>query len=81
MLVTLIQIFIGQKWIEGSEPFSGPSKSESLLFAMADCYNEVFIAPFHFLVTILLRLDFCENLRWQSDTELRKIMTRTQPVP
>ena len=81
MLIGLLQIFVGQKWIEGVEAFSGPNKSESTLFAMFDIYNDIFIAPFHFMVTLLLRLDFREDIRWQSDTELRKIMTRLQPAP
>ena len=81
MLVGLFQVFVGQKWIEGSEPFSGPNKNDSTLFAICDFYNDVFIAPFHFMVTLLLRLDFREDIRWQSDTELRKIMSRMQPAP
>ena len=81
MLIGLFQVFVGHKWIEGNEPFNGPNKSESTLFAVIDFYNDVFIAPFHFMVTLLLRLDFREDIRWQSDTELRKIMTRMQPTP
>ena len=81
VLVGLLQIFVGQKWIEGSEPWSGPYKSDSPLFAVVDCYSDIFIAPFHFMVTLLLRLDCREDIRWQSDTELRKIMTRMQPTP
>jgi len=81
MLIGLLQIFVGQKWIEGSEPFSGPNKSNSALFAVCDVINDIFIAPFHFMVTLGLRLDLREDIRWQSDTELRKIMSRMQPAP
>ncbi len=81
MLTVLTQVFVGQKWIENTEPLSGPHKSDSTLFAAFDLHNDVFIAPFHYAVTLLMRLDFREDLRWKSDTELRKIMTRTQPIP
>ena len=81
MLVILFQIFVGQKWIENNEPFSGPMKSESTSFAIFDFFNDIFVAPFHYMVTLLMRLDFREDLRWRSDTELRKIMTKLQPVP
>ena len=81
ILVILFQVFVGQKWIENIEPFSGPIKSASTVFAAVDFYNDVFLALFHYLVTLLMRLDFREDLRWQSDTELRKIMTRIQPTP
>lgn len=81
MLIALLQVFLGHKWIEGNDPFSGPSKSDSTLFALVDLYNDVFIAPFHFMIILLLRLNFREDIRWQSDTELRKIMTRLQPTP
>ena len=81
MLILLVQVFVGQKWIENTEPFSGPVKSTDPVFAVFDFYNDVFMAPFHYGVTFLLRMDIRLDLRGKSDVELRKIMDRTRKTP
>ena len=81
MLTLIVQTFIGQKWIEGVEPFSGMIKSKNTLFQAVDIYNEIFMSPFQFSVMMLMRYGYRVDLISISDIELRKLLDRVHKVP
>ena len=80
-LMYLIEIYVGQKWLEGIEPFTISVKSYDNYFLTCDAYNTVFLSAFHNTVTLLLRLDIRLDLLDSSNVMLRKILDRMKKVP
>ena len=66
--------------LEGDLPTDRPTKGDGILFMLCDMMNEFLLPQFHFTVVLLIRLDLRPNLKWRSDTELRKLMERVQEV-
>ncbi|XP_057309330.1 uncharacterized protein LOC130647476 [Hydractinia symbiolongicarpus] len=77
----IVEVYVGQTWIEGTEPFSTPPKSKNPHFLMCDTYNETFFTFFHNAVTLLIRFDFRSDLLDTSNIYLRKYMDRVKKVP
>lgn len=66
--------------LEGETPQRLPAKDDNALFQVLDLVNELFLAPFHFSLTLMVRYDLLPTLRWRSDAALHKLITSTQEL-
>lgn len=57
-----------------------PAKDDNALFQVLDLANGVFLAPFHFSLTLMVRCDLLPILRWRSDAALHKLITSVQEL-
>jgi hypothetical protein len=73
VLVLGFQIAVGHFLIESEQPVILERQGDAM-FIVCTILNDLFLAPFHFAVLILMRSNILPDLHWRSDIQLKKLM-------
>ena len=73
VLVLAFQIAVGHFLIENEQPVILERQGDAV-FIVCSIMNDLFLAPFHFSVLVLMRANILSNLQWKSDIQLKKLM-------
>ncbi|CAB4001433.1 Hypothetical predicted protein, partial [Paramuricea clavata] len=73
VLVLGFQIAVGHFLIESEQPVILERQGD-VVFIVCTIMNDLFLAPFHFAVLILMRSNLLPDLHWRSDIQLKKLM-------
>ena len=75
MIVVVIgfQIVVGHFLVESDQPVIFERKGD-ILFIIVTIINDLFLAPFHFTVLLLMRYNMLPELYWKSDHCLKKLI-------
>ena len=73
VLVIAFQIAVGHFLIENEQPVFLEREGDAVFIACS-IMNDLFLAPFHFSVLILMRANLLSDLQWKSDIQLKKLM-------
>ena len=67
------QVGIGHFMIENELPVVVERKGD-LIFVVSSIMNDLFLAPFHYTILVLMRWDLLPELKWKSDLQLKKLI-------
>jgi hypothetical protein len=73
VLVLGFQIAVGHFLIENEQPVILEREGDAV-FITFSIMNDLFLAPFHFSVLVLMRANLLPDLQWKSDIQLKKLM-------
>ena len=59
--------------LENEQPVVLERKGD-VVFVVSSIMNDLFIAPFHFTILVLMRWNMLPDLQWKSDIQLKKLI-------